>query len=180
MSFDVLPNVFSSRADGMEWIGVAVTGQSFLLNQIRKMVSVAFDVTRGAITNDKMLQLFSDDKLKTSIAPAQGLFLDMSFFERYSEKNPHITALDWHNNETDAKARWADFKEEFIIQHMLEEESKEFNFLKYIYEHDACFFKEPDAYQVKQVESDGITYARDGEEVKGKNIFESNKKQRTA
>jgi tRNA pseudouridine(38-40) synthase len=45
-SFNVeTPVVF---ANGMEWIPTQVTGQSFLLNQIRKMVSMAMDVARGA------------------------------------------------------------------------------------------------------------------------------------
>ena len=150
-SFDVLKEPIIA-SDNMEWIAVAVTGQSFLLHQIRKMVSVAIDATRGAITDDKMLQLFSDDKLKTSIAPAQGLFLDMSFFERYSNKNSHLEPLDWHNEETPAKTRWADFKREKIINHMLDEESLEHNFLKYIYEHDGLFFREDSAYEVCEVE----------------------------
>ena len=150
-SFDVLKEPILA-SDNMEWIAVAVTGQSFLLHQIRKMVSVAIDATRGAITDDKMLQLFSDDKLKTSIAPAQGLFLDMSFFERYSNKNSHLEPLDWHNEETPAKTRWADFKREKIINHMLDEESLEHNFLKYIYEHDGLFFREDSAYEVCEVE----------------------------
>ena len=40
--------------DGMEWVAVAVTGQAFLLHQIRKMVSMAVDVVRGAATELQM------------------------------------------------------------------------------------------------------------------------------
>lgn len=40
--------------DGMEWVAVAVTGQAFLLHQIRKMVSMAVDVVRGAATEEQM------------------------------------------------------------------------------------------------------------------------------
>ncbi len=45
ISFEVQDPIISEH-DGMEWIPTHVTGQSFLLNQIRKMISMAIDVAR--------------------------------------------------------------------------------------------------------------------------------------
>lgn len=46
------PFVSAPCADGgtaVEWIKVSLLGQSFLLNQIRKMLGLVVDVTRGAV-----------------------------------------------------------------------------------------------------------------------------------
>ena len=73
--------------EDMEWIPVQVTGQSFLLNQIRKMVSAAVDLARGAVTRQQIQQsLTRQCRMKVNVAPAQGLFLDRSFFEIYNKQ----------------------------------------------------------------------------------------------
>jgi tRNA pseudouridine(38-40) synthase len=71
---------------GMEWVGLKVTGQAFLLHQIRKMVSMGVDVARGSASADTFDKSFGDGRMKLSIAPSQGLFLDMSFFDAYSNR----------------------------------------------------------------------------------------------
>lgn len=70
-----------------EWIPVQVTGQSFLLNQIRKMISAAVDLARGAVTREQIENsLTKKCRMKVNVAPAQGLFLDRSFFEIYNRQ----------------------------------------------------------------------------------------------
>ena len=89
-----------------QWVPVQVTGQSFLLNQIRKMISAAVDHARGVVSSDLVTQSMSKDcRMKVNVAPAQGLFLDRSFFELYNKhkvKNapkhgnqPELEMLDW-------------------------------------------------------------------------------------
>ena len=68
-----------------QWIPLQVVGQSFLLNQIRKMVSAAVDYARGAVTEEDIQQsLTKEYKMKVNVAPAQGLFLDRSYYEIYN------------------------------------------------------------------------------------------------
>lgn len=89
-----------------QWIPVQVTGQSFLLNQIRKMISAAVDLARGVASTEQISQTLSKEyRMKVNVAPAQGLFLDRSFFDLYNKhkvKNapkhgnqPGLDILDW-------------------------------------------------------------------------------------
>jgi tRNA U38,U39,U40 pseudouridine synthase TruA len=89
-----------------QWIPLQVVGQSFLLNQIRKMVSAAVDVARGAVAGDVVERsLTGRCRTRVDVAPPNGLFLDRSYFELYNrhkvkgamgrgDKAEHST-LDW-------------------------------------------------------------------------------------
>ena len=128
--------------DGVEWIPTQVLGQSFLLNQIRKMIGVAMDVVRGVIDQDKMEQAL-DSKYymnRVPVAPAQGLFMEMSIYEGYNERknNDNIPPLDWMEYEDSddkptAVQRWKDFKEQTIWEHIVKEEKEEGNFLQHLF-----------------------------------------------
>jgi tRNA U38,U39,U40 pseudouridine synthase TruA len=92
--------------DDTQWIPLQVVGQSFLLNQIRKMVSAAVDVARGAVAGDVVERsLTGRCRTRVDVAPPNGLFLDRSYFELYNrhkvkgamgrgDKAEHST-LDW-------------------------------------------------------------------------------------
>ena len=74
-----------NRAD-TQWIPLQIVGQSFLLNQIRKMVSGAIDLARGAASREQIERSLKKECLmKVNVAPAQGLFLDRSYFELYNK-----------------------------------------------------------------------------------------------
>jgi tRNA pseudouridine38-40 synthase len=146
-----------------QWIPVQVVGQSFLLNQIRKMVSAAVDYARGAVTQETIYQSLSKEcRMKVNVAPAQGLFLDRSYFELYNKhkiKNAPkkklnnndnqntVPTLDWvENNDgvegqtpNPAVRRIEEFKNEKIIPHIVLEEMKEGNFIQYMYSHHVNF-----------------------------------------
>jgi tRNA pseudouridine(38-40) synthase len=146
-----------------QWIPVQVVGQSFLLNQIRKMVSAAVDYARGAVTQETIHQSLSKDcRMKVNVAPAQGLFLDRSYFELYNKhkiKNTPkkklnnndnqntVPTLDWVENDgvegrtlpNPAVRRIEEFKNEKIIPHIVKEEVKEGNFIQYMYSHHVNF-----------------------------------------
>lgn len=49
--------------DEVEWICISVVGQSFLLNQIRKMVALIFEVVRGSASQTTISEAFSDSKV---------------------------------------------------------------------------------------------------------------------
>jgi tRNA pseudouridine(38-40) synthase len=92
-----------SKADDTEWIPIQVTGQSFLLNQIRKMISAAVDLARGAVTREQINEsLTKKCRMKVNVAPAQGLFLDRSFFEMYNKQKAQSSdhrPLNWVEGE---------------------------------------------------------------------------------
>jgi tRNA pseudouridine38-40 synthase len=118
---------------GIQWIPVCIIGQSFLLNQIRKMISMAVNVARGYVSDSELDQsLQKDCKVKVQIAPPQGLFLDMSFYETYNRKSKGAAELKWSVNEdTPAVRRWKEFKNK-ILDHIGEEESTQMNFIQYL------------------------------------------------
>jgi tRNA U38,U39,U40 pseudouridine synthase TruA len=179
-----------------EWIPTSVTGQSFLFNQIRKMISLAMDVTRGAVPLERIAQALrtkqpevaslepatiaaatpsgsttteasssSPPQASTStssgnghhnrrrigIAPAQGLYLDMSFYTKYNERKNQTAQqagetpppdLDWSESSlssSSAHERWRTFRDTVIMKHVVDEEAKEGNFLQYLYTRDFMF-----------------------------------------
>lgn len=72
---------------GKPWVRMVVTGQSFMLHQIRKMVGVAVAVMRGlAPKNAISLALEPRRDVNTCIAPDVGLFLDESLFDSYNTR----------------------------------------------------------------------------------------------
>lgn len=54
---------FVDEASGVEWVLLTVLGQSFLLNQIRKMVGMAVEVSRGAATISTIKDAFTSRKV---------------------------------------------------------------------------------------------------------------------
>eukprot|EP00980_Cylindrotheca_fusiformis_P010449 scaffold2322_cov135-Cylindrotheca_fusiformis.AAC.8 len=127
--------------EGVEWIPTQVLGQSFLLNQIRKMISMAIDIARGATPLDTLEKaLARNETVRIGIAPAQGLFLEMSYFGGYNRRkaqNQDLPDLDW-SQEGPAKERWAAFRDT-IRQHIVEEEKEQGNFIQYMYIQECIF-----------------------------------------
>eukprot|EP00934_Nitzschia_sp_Nitz4_P003517 Nitzschia sp. Nitz4//scaffold200_size39268//21283//22791//NITZ4_007618-RA/size39268-processed-gene-0.7-mRNA-1//1//CDS//3329541292//3507//frame0 len=128
--------------DGIEWIPTQVLGQSFLLHQIRKMVSLAVDVTRGAASLELMDKALSKTEVVcVGLAPAQGLFLEMSYFGGYNRRkgsqNPDMPDLDFLE-EGPTRKRWEDFRTK-IRKHIVEEEVSQGNFLQYLYQQECLF-----------------------------------------
>jgi len=117
--------------DGTEWVVTEVIGQSFLLHHIRKMINMAIEVTRGAANRNTILNSFSRKRImNTSISPPHGLFLDMSYYDSFNKfKGKFIDApLDWENNQVVKQ-----FKRDIIMPHIMNEESKEGNYVKYLF-----------------------------------------------
>ncbi len=120
------------------------------------MVSAAVDFARGTVSQDQVEQSFSKQcKMKVNVAPAQGLFLDRSYFELYNKhkvKNApkqgdvNKETLDWVEVEGEempaAVRRIEEFKNEKIIPHIVKEELRDGNFLQYLYTQDVLYADE--------------------------------------
>eukprot|EP00979_Chaetoceros_neogracilis_P016756 scaffold9357_cov267-Chaetoceros_neogracile.AAC.2 len=132
LSFTVQDRVVDKY--GVEWIPTLVLGQSFLLHQIRKMMSMAMDAARGVSSVDVIKDSFSDGYMNVNTAPAQGLFLEMSYFENFNRRSHAGDPLDWHTDQTaPATLRWKKFKEEKVMSHIMEEEESQGNFVSYLF-----------------------------------------------
>jgi tRNA pseudouridine38-40 synthase len=128
--------------DNVEWIPTQVLGQSFLLHQIRKMIGVAVDVARGAAPLDLLDKALSKTHgMVLDVAPAQGLFLEMSYFGKYNirkhQQNKELNDLDWTRNGP-TNDRWSAFRS-IVRQHIVREEIEQGNFLQFMYRHELIF-----------------------------------------
>lgn len=83
-----------------------------------------------------------------NLAPAQGLFLDMSYFSSYNDRREdEAMRISWHeecaddddDHQSPVARRWRDFRDRTVVRHIVEEEEREGNFLKYLYVHDTAF-----------------------------------------
>ena len=137
-SFTVLDTV---TLHGIEWIPTQVLGQSFLLHQIRKMISMAVEVSRGVISLGVVDRaLTKDEVMVVSLAPAQGLFLEVSYFDGYNRRkatqNPELPDVDFLND--GGRGRWEAFRNN-IREHIAKEEIEDGNFLHYLYQQECLF-----------------------------------------
>jgi tRNA pseudouridine(38-40) synthase len=85
LSFDC-SDAFLDPITGCEWVQLSVLGQSFLLNQIRKMVGLVVGVCDGSASLEVMDQALSSKKMEIPMVPGLGLYLDELFFESYNKK----------------------------------------------------------------------------------------------
>ena len=145
MSFNVeKPMVFEN---GMEWVPTQVVGQSFLLHQIRKMISVGLDSVRMGLPNMVSAALEKNCRIVTNLAPAQGLFMEMSFYDTYNElkaATADVEPLDWATEGTPVNDRWKAFRNDVIMEHVVKEEEKTGNFIQYLYNHEHYFDRTED------------------------------------
>ena len=91
LSFSCAEPFVDPRSDS-EWILLSVVGQSFLLNQIRKMIGLACEVATGHVGLDIMATAVSDKKVQHNSA-----ILD--FFSLIVGDNSLLCCFDFHCHE---------------------------------------------------------------------------------
>jgi tRNA pseudouridine(38-40) synthase len=77
---------FVSKETGIEFVLLTIYGQSFLLNQIRRMVGMCCEVASGAVDMETLSRTQSDKKVEVPMVPGLGLYLDELFFDGYNQK----------------------------------------------------------------------------------------------
>ncbi|KAG2227820.1 hypothetical protein INT45_002058 [Circinella minor] len=75
-----------SLSQGIEWMSVKLRGQSFMLHQIRKMISMAMLVARSDSPLSIIDRSFKETKINIPKAPALGLLLDQPLFDHYNQR----------------------------------------------------------------------------------------------
>lgn len=106
-----------------EFIAIEISGQSFMIHQIRKMIGMCIAICRGYCPRENMENAWENSKLDIPKAPGLGLLLDKVYFKKYNDKfgNDGIhNPLTWENCELDIER----FKIEHIWESIIEEEIK--------------------------------------------------------
>lgn len=106
-----------------EWISIRIHGQSFMLHQIRKMVSMASMVVRIGCPVEIIQDFFNKEKINIPKAPALGLLLENPVFDAY---NQMLTKLEYDPIEFGKyDEEMEKFKMKFIYDKIYAEEAKE-------------------------------------------------------
>ena len=106
-----------------EWLSLKVHGQSFMMHQIRKMVSLAALVVRTGCPLERVEETYGPRRLTIPKAPGLGLLLERPVFDNYNERAAHIqrNEIDFDNY----RAAIDDFKRKMIYEHIFAEEEQE-------------------------------------------------------
>uniref|UniRef100_A0A1Y1JX55 Pseudouridylate synthase 1 homolog n=1 Tax=Photinus pyralis TaxID=7054 RepID=A0A1Y1JX55_PHOPY len=109
---------------GVEFVVLKVKGQSFMLHQIRKMVSIVIAIVKGCIPLTTLSKALSEEKVNIPRAPGLGLVLDFVHYDnynyRYGTDGIH-EVLEWKEVESDVD----DFKEKYIYPTIVDTETSE-------------------------------------------------------
>lgn len=114
---------------GTEWLSLKVHGQSFMMHQIRKMVSAAALLVRCGCHEGRLQDTFLQDRLSIPKAPSLGLLLECPIFEKYNEKLAEFgrEKIDFGKHEK----LISEFKDRQIYQRIFESEEKDGHFLSF-------------------------------------------------
>lgn len=109
-----------------EWLSLKVHGQSFMMHQIRKMVTMAAMVVRCGCHEGRMQDSYMQDKLSIPKAPSLGLLLERPIFDSYNKRNvggPEAGrgTLDFGKYEKEM----AEFKQREIYERIFREEERD-------------------------------------------------------
>ena len=83
-SFAVAPDPI--LINNTEWLSLKVHGQSFMMHQIRKMVTMAAMIVRSGCPKERMKESYGLEKLTVPKAPSLGLLLERPVFDTYNTK----------------------------------------------------------------------------------------------
>ncbi|KAM4677285.1 pseudouridylate synthase 1 homolog [Discoglossus pictus] len=109
---------------GIEFVSILITGQSFMLYQIRKMVGLIIAVAQGIVPSDFLPQCVRVDKVNIPPAPGLGLVLERVYFDNYNKRyggDGFHQALTWEDNIPLVAAFWEEKIMPIIIHGELEE-----------------------------------------------------------
>ena len=109
-----------------EWLSLKVHGQSFMMHQIRKMVSMAALLVRCGCPESRIQDTFTADRLSIPKAPSLGLLLERPVFDEYNKKLEEFgrAPIDFGRYETEL----AEFKQREIYERIFREEERDNQF----------------------------------------------------
>lgn len=108
--------------NGTEWLSLKVHGQSFMMHQIRKMVSMAAQVVRCGCDPERINESFGPNRIGIPKAPGLGLLLERPVFDIFNKKVANLGKdpinFDRFENEIN------EFKQREIYSRIFEAEEK--------------------------------------------------------
>lgn len=109
-----------------EWLSLKVHGQSFMMHQIRKMVSMVALIVRCGCHEGRMQDSYMADKFSIPKAPSLGLLLERPVFDVYNEKLEHFgrERIDFSRHEKEME----EFKQREIYERIFREEERDNTF----------------------------------------------------
>lgn len=109
-----------------EWLSLKVWGQSFMMHQIRKMISMVALLVRCGCHEDRLQDSYTAPRLSIPKAPSLGLLLERPIFEVYNEKLEGFgyNTIDFGRYETEMD----EFKQREIYERIFREEERDHTF----------------------------------------------------
>ena len=114
---------------GTEWLSLKVHGQSFMMHQIRKMVSAAVLIVRCGCHEGRIQDTFLPDRLSIPKAPSLGLLLERPVFDAYNAKLVEFGREKIDFGKYDKEI--SEFKQREIYERIFRDEEKEGTFLAF-------------------------------------------------
>jgi len=102
------------EVDGVQWIRFTLHGQSFMKNQIRKMIGLIVMILRDRWDKQKFLKSFTVERMIIPMVPAEGLILIAPTFDGYNKKCEKIKQRQQALNMEKYRKQSVPFKEESI------------------------------------------------------------------
>lgn len=118
-----------------EWISIILEGQSFLLHQIRKMVSMSIMCMVRGFPVSSITKSFEPESLSIPKSPSFSLILQETMFTSYNKKLQHIgyDPISFDKCQNLVKT----FKENHILNRIIQAEAKDMEFVKFL--HYICY-----------------------------------------
>lgn len=112
--------------DDTEWLSLKVWGQSFMMHQIRKMVSMVALLVRCGCHEGRIQDSYMADRLSIPKAPSLGLLLECPVFDVYNEKLEGFgyNKIDFSRYEKEME----EFKQREIYERIFREEERDHTF----------------------------------------------------
>lgn len=109
-----------------EWLSLKVHGQSFMMHQIRKMVTMAALVVRCGCPEERLQDSFSRNRISIPKAPSLGLLLERPVFDTYNQRfaGKH-ERLDFVKYESEME----EFKQREIYERIFREEERDHQYV---------------------------------------------------
>ena len=106
-----------------EWLSLKVHGQSFMMHQIRKMVSMAAMVVRCGADVARLGESFGNAKISIPKAPGLGLLLERPVFDEYNKRLEEYgrDSIDFSKHEKEMEK----FKQREIYERIFREEDRD-------------------------------------------------------
>ena len=107
-----------------EWLSLKVHGQSFMMHQIRKMVTMAALIVRCGCHEGRVQDSYMAEKLNIPKAPGLGLLLERPVFDTYNERlvgQSEKQPIDFKKYEKEME----EFKQREIYERIFREEERD-------------------------------------------------------